>query len=336
MLKELNYKRLFILLSVLFMSSLIMLSVNPVRTGAPRPADGNIRQDQWHSDGVHSSFSRKDGVKKEEIKQPELTASIILTPSPELKAQAYTVKIVGVNRPLLSQREWKRLAPASLTKILTAVLAKEILPADEKIIFSKETKQTEEKLSPLKADEETTRDKAIELALVNSFNDAALALAESIGKSRGGVNFAERLAIFKTLANEKTHLLRLQDSEFKNPIGLDEDGHYATAQDLAELAEYIWLRHSDLWTISRQVATVVGTENGTEYKINNTNELLKEFPAILGGKTGFTDKARGALLFLYPLRPNKTVVVVILSSEDRFGDGRKIINWLETSGLPAH
>lgn len=308
MFREINYKNLFVLLSVLFMSSLIMLSIN-------------------------SSFSKKDGVKKEEIKRSELATPVIFTHLPELKAQAYLVKIVGVERPIFSQREWKRLAPASLTKILTAVLAKETLPSDEKITFSKETKQTEEKLSPAKVGDVFLRNEVIKLALVGSFNDAALALAESIGKSRRGANFAEGLAIFKTLANEKTHLLELQNSEFKNPIGLDEENHYSTAEDLARLAEYTWLRHSDLWAISRQTEIVVKTENGTEYKINNTSELLKEFPAILGSKTGFTDKARGALLLLYPMRPNKTVIVVILGSEDRFGDGRKIIQWLEKNGI---
>lgn len=309
-----DYKRLFVLLSFLFISSLIMLAVNP-----------HLKIDTR----VNSTMAKKRVVTKTETRQAELAASLIFGPAPKINAQAYMVKIVGMSRPLLSQREWKRLAPASLTKILTAVLAKETLPPDEKITFSKETKQTEEKLSPLKTNEEITRDKAIELALVGSLNDAALALAESIGKSRRGTNFTERLAIFKTLANEKASLLGLQNSEFQNPIGLDEDRHYSTTEDLARLTEYIWLEHQDLWRASRQVEIMVKTKNGIEYKINNTNELLKEFPAILGSKTGFTDKARGALLFLYPVRPNKTAVVVILGSEDRFGDGIKIIQWLE-------
>ena len=302
--EELNYQRPFVLLSIFFISSLVSLSLNSIPSGKSR-------------------------VNKKEIMRPELAMPIVFVPGPEIKAQAYMVKIVGVDRPILSQREWKRLAPASLTKILTAVLAKETLPADEKITFSEEAKKTEEKLSPTKAGDTFLRDEVIKLALVGSFNDAALALAESIGKSKGKINFAERLAIFKTIANEKTHLLELQNSEFKNPIGLDEDDHYATAEDLVKLAEYVWLRHSDLWIISRQIETVIKTENGIEYKIANTNELLKEFPAILGSKTGFTDNAKGTLLLLYPVRPNKTVIIVILGSEDRFGDGRKIIQWLD-------
>ncbi len=308
---EPNDKRLFTLLSFLFISGLILLSVNPAI--------------------LKGQMLNKN---KTEARPKEPATPLIFNTRPEINAQAYIVKIIGINKPILSQREWKRLAPASLTKILTAVLAKELLLPDDKIIFSKEAKQTEEKLSPLKINEEVGRDNAIELALVSSYNDAALALAESIGKSRGGANFAERLIIFKTLANEKARLLGLKNSEFQNPIGLDEDNHYSTAEDLTQLAEYAWLRHSDLWIISRQIETIIKTENGNTYKINNTNDLLKEFPAILGSKTGFTERAKGALLFFYPLRPNKTVVVVILGSEDRFGDGRKIINWLEENGIP--
>ena len=292
--KELNHKRLFVLLSILFMSGLILLSLN-----------------------------------KKEIKRPELATPFTFISGPELQAQAYIVKIIGGEKPLFSRREWKRLAPASLTKVLTAVLAKEALPADEKIIFSTEAKKTEEKLSPAKAGDIFLRDEVIKLAIVGSFNDAAMALGEAVGKSRRGANFEERLTIFKVLANEKSHLLKLQNSELQNPTGLDEENHYSTAEDLARLAEYVWLRHPDLWAVSRQAETIARAENGTEYKINNTNELLKEFPAILGGKTGFTDNAKGALLFLYPVRPDKTAIVVILGSEDRFGDGRKIIQWLE-------
>lgn len=303
MLEEPNYKRLFVLLSALFLSSLVLLSVK-------------------------SNHSEKDIMGKKDLR-PELATPVIFTPGPELKAQAYVVKITGEWRPVFSRREWKRLAPASLTKILTAVLARETLPADEKITFSEDAKKTEEKLSPAKTGDTFLRDEVIKLALVGSFNDAAIALAESIGKSRKGVNFEESLAIFKTLANEKAHLLGLQDSRFQNPTGLDEENHYSSAEDLAKLAEYVLLRHSDLWMITRQTEARVWAENGTEYNIDNTNELLKEFPAILGGKTGFTDNAKGALLFLYPVRPNKTVIVVILGSEDRFGDGRKIIQWLE-------
>lgn len=305
------YKRLFVFLSILFINILILLSVN----------EGFLKEES-----VAASV--------EAVDRPQLTALMEAKPAPEINAHAYIVKIIGRNQPLLSRRAWKSLPPASLTKLLTTVLAKESLLAEDKITFSEEAKNTEEKLSPVKKEDAVSRDQAIALALVNSFNDAALALAENIGKEKGGLTSQEKLDIFKTLLNEKANQLSLFGSEFQNPIGLDEDGHYASAQDLARLAEYIWLSHPDIWEISRQIETTIKTEKGFVYKINNTNDLLKEFPAILGSKTGFTEKARGTLLFLYPVRPDKTAIMVLLGSEDRFGDGRKIIQWLETYGIP--
>ena len=103
-----------------------------------------------------------------------------------------------------------------------------------------------------------------------------------------------------------------------------------SAEDLAILAEYILKKHTKILEISRTVETVVYSDKLTEYRVANTNDLLREFPAILGGKTGFTDNAKGALLFLYPVRPGLTAIAVLLGSEDRFEDGRWIIQWLET------
>lgn len=298
-------KRVLAFLSILFVSILILFSVSP-------------------------TFLKKESTAGLiAVKDPSPRQPFIFGPAPEINAHAYLIKIIGQNQPLLSRRAWKSLPPASLTKLLTIVLAKESLLAEDKIIFSEEAKNTEEKLSPVKKEDAVSRDQAITLALVSSFNDAALAIAENIGKNKGGLTLAEKMDIFKTLLNEKANQLSLFGSEFQNPIGLDEDGHYASAQDLARLAEYTWLSHSDIWEISRQIETTIKTEKGFVYKINNTNDLLKEFPAILGSKTGFTEKARGALLLIYPVRPDKTVVIVILGSEDRFEDGRKIIQWLE-------
>lgn len=307
--EKIDNKRILAFFSLLFINILILFSVNQI-------------------------FFKKEGTANEvAVAKPEQTPTLTFGPEPELNAQAYLVKIVGQNPPILTRRAWKSLPPASLTKILTAVLAQETLFPGDKIFFSEEAKNTEEKLSPLKKGDTVLRDQAIALALVSSYNDAALAIAESIGQSRGGVNFIGRLNIFKTLLNEKVSLLGLLGTEFQNPVGLDEDGHYASAEDLAKLAEYVWLYHPDIWDISRQIETTITTEDGTTYKINNTDDLLKEFPAIRGSKTGFTDKARGALLFLYPVKPDKMAIIVVLGSEDRFGDGRKIIQWLEKSHL---
>ena len=129
--------------------------------------------------------------------------------------------------------------------------------------------------------------------------------------------------------NEKVRSLALANTHIENPTGLDAEGHYASAEDLARIAAYAREKYPRLWEISRTTDTVVYSGSGAPHRIKTTDELLYEFPGILGSKTGFTDNAQGALMLLYPVRRYGTAIIVILRSDDRFGDGRRIIQWLD-------
>lgn len=271
-------------------------------------------------------------VEKPFTQQP---AQIIksLPQAPEILAEAYLVKTLGSEKILLSRREWKHLSPASLTKILTAVVAVENIPAAGRVFFSTEAKKVEEKTSSAKPGESFLRDEMLKFALIGSANDSAMALAEEVGRINGGRNWEERMVIFRELLNKKAVSLGMNDSNFQNPVGLDEENHFVTAEDLGRLSAYIWEKYPFIWGISRNYETMVYSEENREYEVKNTNELLKEFPAILGSKTGFTDKAQQSLLMLYPIKNNEAAVIIILKSENREEDGRKIINWLEKISL---
>lgn len=267
--------------------------------------------------------------------QQSQAAILPVYPGPDLSAPAYLVKIIGENKILLRRREWKRVAPASLTKLMTSLLALNGLNLAEKIFFSREYKNVEEKTSPVPAGETIAPTDVIRLTMIGSANDGAIALADQVGRNLLGESssFAERQLIFKEEMNRLALKLGLADSHFENPVGWDQEGHYSSAEDLAKLAEYIWFKYPEIWKFSRNSEISVFGESGREYKMENTDELFKEYPAILGSKTGFTDNAKQSLLLLYPVRPDKTAVVVILGSEDRAADGRKIIKWLETLSL---
>ncbi|TSC76802.1 MAG: D-alanyl-D-alanine carboxypeptidase (penicillin-binding protein 5/6) [Parcubacteria group bacterium Gr01-1014_33] len=284
-------------------------------------------------------------------------------PEPTLSATAYFVGILGDPVPLMRQREAKPLPPASLTKLLTALLAAEAVDADELIPFSREAKDAGEKITPVKIGERFQRDDVIAFALVSSANDAAYALAEAVGKKEGAFTFDDAIRIFMQKMNQRAQELDLSASAFKNPAGLDADGHTMSAEDIARLLEYIYDHYPHIFEITRNTEKTIQSAGGTEYRIENTNELLGEFPAILASKTGLTDNAKGTLVMLYPvrntrhsgankikrdsenedgntrydrishgvnpLRNGRTASIVILGSENRFEDGRKIIKWLE-------
>lgn len=301
MIHESKHIRIISLFSILFISSLIWLSVvSPVL--AP-------------------------------IEAAEYPVERSLPSLPSLSAHAFLIKFIGEDKPLALQREDKRLSPASLNKILTAVLALEHLFSEEKIKFSEEAKNVEEKTSTVKTDDVVSRDDAIRLAIVGSANDAALALAETVGHKLTGGNSSSSIEAFVILMNQKARESGLLDSKFANPTGLDAPDQYVTAEDLAKLVEYIWYNHRIIWEMSRATDVTAISENSIAYSMKNTNELLAEFPGVRGSKTGFTDAAKGNLILLYPVYPDKIAVIVILGSEDREEDGRKIIQWLESISL---
>ena len=250
-------------------------------------------------------------------------------PEPVLSAEAYLVALVHHPKPLLARRPRKRLAPASLTKLMTAAVAAEKLAPEDVITLSARAAAAGERVSGAEVGEVFSRQDLLRLTLISSANDAALALAEAVGVKSAASGSDHGAMDFVRLMNEKARVLGMSDTNFANPTGLDAAGHYASAADLGRLAEYILDRHPDLWEVTRYKEAAVSGFGGRRHTLRNTNELLKEFPAIRGGKTGLTDNAKGALLLLYPVRTGQTAIIVLLKSEDRFGDGRKIIKWFE-------
>ena len=263
-----------------------------------------------------------DGARRPETLVPKI-------PAPQLQAEAYLVRIIDSHQILLEQRASKLLSPASVTKLMTALLAVEQLDPDQIITFSREDKGAGEKISDAKEGEQFLRDDVIRFALINSTNDAAYALAEAVGRMHGANTFQDAITIFVGMMNARAGTLGLTGTFFVNPAGLDAKDHTMSARDIAILMEYLYNQHQELLGISRMVFDEVRSVNGRIHNLSNTNELLKEFPAIVGSKTGLTDQAKGTLAMLYPLVNGKIAVIILLGSDDRFEDGRKIIRWLQ-------
>lgn len=214
------------------------------------------------------------------------------------------------SKVLFKKNEQRKLSIASITKLMTAVIVLENIDPSEKIEISKEAQETF-----------FANDLLYDM-LIGSDNAAAEAFSESIGKDK-----------FVALMNEKAKEIGLFDTSFLNPTGLGLD-NFSTAQDLVKLTEYLLKEHRSILNITAMQEFDLYTADGKNLnKITNTNELLKEYSdsdkRIIGGKTGNTRAAGESLLLVLRMPDNKDYLInVILNSKDRFGETKKIIDWV--------
>jgi len=153
--------------------------------------------------------------------------------------------------------------------------------------------------------------------LVHSGNDAAYVLADNHGFEK-----------FIDLMNKKAKELKMMDSYFKNPAGLDENNQYTTPFDLA-LAARVLLENPYLAKIvSTKEITISDVDFKYFHKLTNVNKLLGEIAGLGGLKTGYTEEAGENLVSFYKKNGHQ-FIIVILKSQDRFYDTTNVINWIE-------
>jgi len=157
--------------------------------------------------------------------------------------------------------------------------------------------------------------------LVYSANDAAEVLANDFPEGR--VRFIEKM-------NRLKDDLGLKDTHFSNPTGLDETGHYSTAYDLALLGQVAMENPTFAKIVSTKQITVESEDGKIKHKLVNLNQLLETVPGIMGIKTGWTERA-GENLVTEIERDGSRLIIVVMDSQDRFGDTRKLIDWVYNS-----
>ncbi|MDI6778057.1 MAG: D-alanyl-D-alanine carboxypeptidase family protein [Patescibacteria group bacterium] len=225
-----------------------------------------------------------------------------------------------------------RMPIASLTKMMTAVVVMEkmknldeVVTIDEEATLVDGTKVgcprsgycVDERLR--KGEKVTVKDLLMAM-LLNSANDAAVALGNHIAGSQK--EFAE-------LMNKKAEELNLGDSKFCNPSGLDEDNCFSSAYDLARITAYS-MRYDLIWKIMKTPEVEIGSCDGKfSHRLKNTDVLLGQIPNCLGGKTGFTYNAGKSLMLAVadPATGKHKVISVILNDNNRWEDMTKLINW---------
>lgn len=206
---------------------------------------------------------------------------------------------------LYGKNENSQVKMASTTKIMTAIIVIENSNLKDTVEVSKKAASTGGSRLGLKAgDKITVHDLLYGLMLVSG-NDAAVCLAEHVGGNIEG---------FANLMNKKASELSLTNTHYESPHGLDSDGHYTTAYELAVLSDYA-LKNE---TFSKIVATksYTVTINGYPKNLSNTNELLGNLNGIYGIKTGFTNGANRCLVTACK-RNDMDIICVVLGADTK-------------------
>ncbi len=241
------------------------------------------------------------------------------------EAASYLIAIDG--KTVWARRPDLRLPPASLTKVMTALLAIERGRLDEVVTVSPAAAaETGTRLGLAPGD----RMRAAELlaaALLGSANDAARALAEHLAGSER--QFVERM-------NARAQALGMRDTHFANATGHDQRGHYSTARDLALLAEAA-LRDAIFSELVAVVRVTVRTADGKRvFTLENKNEMVGRYRGVIGVKTGYT-QAAGPCLIALAERGQTRVLLVMLNAPNRWWDGVAMLDsaFALTAGRPA-
>lgn len=221
-------------------------------------------------------------------------------------AASYLVMVQGETR--WARQPTHQLPPASLTKIMTALLVLERnRPEDTVVTNAGAASETGARLG-LKPGEVMKAKDLLAAILLTSANDACRALAEHFGGSEAG---------FVSLMNSRAQALSLRQTSFKNACGHDQAGHLSSAQDLALLAQAA-MAHSSFASLAATIRTTISTVDGNRsFQLENKNELVGRYPGMIGVKTGFTAKA-GKCVIAAAEREGRRVLLVLLNAPDRW------------------
>lgn len=217
---------------------------------------------------------------------------------------------------LFAANEHQRLPQASLTKLMTALVAVESYPLTDVITIGQEPQVVGNKIHVQTGQQFTVRE-LLKGLLIFSGNDAAAALAN---------HYPYGYDSFIAAMNGKAVSLGLKDTNFTNPAGLDHPEHYSSAYDVAQLLKMASGQPLLQETMTTPFAVVENINKTVRLPLYTTNQLLYQLDGVTGGKTGSTENA-GECLAVAVSRNDRTLYAVVLGSEHRFEEMKSMIEW---------
>jgi len=234
-----------------------------------------------------------------------------------LSAQTAVLMDVQSGRILYEKNDNKKMRIASLTKIMTAIVAIENGDLDDIVTTSDNAFGTEGSSIYLKRGEKLSLEDMLYGLMLRSGNDAAVAIAEHIGGSVEG---------FAYLMNEKATYLGMTNSHYMNPHGLDHKLHYSTANDMAKLTSYALKNPVFKKIVSTKSKTAPLADEPWDRKWANKNKMLNMYDGSDGVKTGYTKLAKRCLSSS-ATKDGIQLVAITLNAPDDWNDHRKMLDF---------
>lgn len=237
-------------------------------------------------------------------------------PTRALSASSAIVIDGANNRVLYEHHAYEQRSMASTTKIMTALCALEEGNLEDIVTVSAHAAAVEGSSIWLEAGEKITLKSLLIGLLLSSGNDAATAIAEHISGSEE--EFAKRMT-------KKAHDIGAIHTQFKNPHGLDAEGHYTTAYDLAIITSYAMKNPVFSEIVKTEKATIEWQNHSWGRTLTNHNKLLRIYDGCDGVKTGYTKKT-GRCLVSSATRDGMRLIVVTLNDPDDWNDHVSLLN----------
>lgn len=247
--------------------------------------------------------------------------------APEITGEAAFFVEANTGQVLYSKNSQLKKPIASLTKIMTAIIALDHKKYTDTFIVSKAAEEVEPDEMILIAGEKMTLEELLSGIFLVSANDAAEVLAENVTGDR---------AEFIQEMNTKAKMLGMNNTLFINPTGLEEDDpseptklkeRFSTAYDVALMSRYLIAKYPDVVKISSSPYIYLPkTENHQDYELYSGINLLTTYPGVLGLKTGYTPEA-GLTLVTLAKKGNAEVIGVLLNCTSRREDAQKLLDY---------
>lgn len=235
----------------------------------------------------------------------------LIEPSMKVKSAVAKDLDSGVDMYRLNSEE--RWALASLTKLMTAVIALENVGADKTVTISEKILETDGIAGNLKLGEQYRVSELVEAMLTVSSNRAAVAIADFYGEQK----FVDQMQM-------KASAIGMTQTTYVEPTGLSFLNQ-GSVRDLEKLVLYIYKNHPEIFEITRQkVADFHGNQ------LLNINSFAQTRSDFWGGKTGFTDKAGGNLITIFN-HDGRKLLFIVLGTDDRFGQTDMLYNWVKNA-----